>query len=168
MMMSLMSSRASAAALLRAAPSRSAATSAARARKPVGEYLPVYVALGMVAASVSLGLATARQQLAHAPNVRLDKKKREAVPELSAPDMALDEAERFVRGSPFRKVAHVQDDRSLRAGVAADPVAAADRPAARKAVTLKDAGVEPPGIERGREEILEVLGKKTRTAAAAA
>ncbi|KAF0897065.1 hypothetical protein E2562_032387 [Oryza meyeriana var. granulata] len=138
-------------------PGRSVAAAAA-AKKQVGDYVPVYVALGMIAVSVSLGLATARQQLAYAPNVRLDKKKRETVPEVAAPDMALDEAERFVGRSLFRKVAQVQDDRSLRAGVADYP--------ARKAVTLKDAGVEPPGIEQGRKGILEVLGKNTNTAAA--
>lgn len=93
----------------------------ARARKPKGDYVPVYVALGLIALSVSLGLSTARQQLAHAPNVWVNKKKREAVPEVADPDVALDDAERFVGGSLFRKVAHVQDDRSLRAGVA-DPV----------------------------------------------
>jgi hypothetical protein len=89
---------------------------------PRGDYVPVYVALGMVALSVTLGLHTARQQLAHAPNVWVDKKKREAVPEVAAPELVLDEAERFVDRSLFRKVAHVQDDRSLAAGVA-DPVA---------------------------------------------
>ncbi|KAG8089919.1 hypothetical protein GUJ93_ZPchr0011g28834 [Zizania palustris] len=134
-------------------PARSVATAAdavhqygaaTKAKRPVGDYVPVYVALGVIAVSVALGLDTARQQLAHAPNVRLDKKKRETIPEVAAPDMALDEAERFVRGSLLRKVARVQDDRSLRAGLAADYPAAA-----RKAVTLKDAGVEPPGIERG-------------------
>ncbi|GJN25455.1 hypothetical protein PR202_gb13283 [Eleusine coracana subsp. coracana] len=88
--------------------------------------------------SVSLGLGTARQQLAHAPNVRVDKKKRaQTVPEVAAPDLALDEAERFVGKSLFRKVAHVQDDRSLAAGGVADPVT--DYPG-RKAVTLKGRG----------------------------
>ena len=93
-----------------------------RAKLPRGDYVPVYVALGLIALSVTLGLSTAKQQLAHAPNVRVDKKKRETVPEVAAPDLALDEAERFVGKSLFRKVAHVQDDRSLAAGVA-DPVA---------------------------------------------
>uniref|UniRef100_A0A0D9XSP2 Uncharacterized protein n=1 Tax=Leersia perrieri TaxID=77586 RepID=A0A0D9XSP2_9ORYZ len=158
--------------LLRAAssaiPSRSATTATATAakKKPAGDYVPVYVALGMIGVAVSLGLATAKQQLAHAPNVRLDKKKREAVPEVAAPEMAIDEADRFVRGSLFRKVAHVQDDAALRAGVVDDPVAAAEYPPARKAVTLKDAGVEPPGIEKGREGILEVLGRKKHEATA--
>ncbi|EEE52217.1 hypothetical protein OsJ_34122 [Oryza sativa Japonica Group] len=137
MMASRVSSLLRAAAAAVSVPGRSRSLSAAAAtaaKKPAGDYVPVYVAMGMIAVSVSLGLATARQQLAHAPNVRLDKKKRET------------------------------DDASLRAGVAADPVA--EYPA-RKAVTLKDAGVEPPGIEQGREGILEVLGKKTKPAAAA-
>jgi hypothetical protein len=109
---------------------RSASTAAAHAdggaarvkAKPVGDYVPVYVALGMIGLSVTLGLHTARQQLVHAPNVRLDKRKRETVPEVADPDLALDDSERFVGSSVFRKVAHVQDDRSLTAGVA-DPVA---------------------------------------------
>uniref|UniRef100_A0A453PI72 Uncharacterized protein n=4 Tax=Aegilops tauschii subsp. strangulata TaxID=200361 RepID=A0A453PI72_AEGTS len=105
---------------------RSASTAAAHAErpkaKPMGDYVPVYVALGMIGLAGALGLHTARQQLAHAPNVWVDKRKREAVPEVADPDLALDEAERFVGGSVFRKVAHVQDDRSLTAGVA-DPVA---------------------------------------------
>lgn len=109
--------------------SRSAATAATAAEQhragkqlPRGDYVPVYVALGLVVVSVTLGLHTARQQLAHAPNVWVDKKKREAVPEVAAPELALDDAERFVDKSLFRKVARVQDDRSLAAGVA-DPVA---------------------------------------------
>jgi len=116
--------------------SRSAATAAAagehpeadgkagsgRGGLPRGDYVPVYMALGLIALSAALGPHTARQQLAHAPNVYVDKKKREAVPEVAAPEVALDEAERFVGRSLFRKVAHVQDDRSLAAGVA-DPVA---------------------------------------------
>ncbi|KAL6890244.1 hypothetical protein ACP4OV_009007 [Aristida adscensionis] len=147
---------------------RSAATAAAAhpdggaapksAKLPRGDYVPVYVALGLIVASVSLGLATARQQLAHAPNVRVDKKKRETVAEVAAPDLAVDEAERFVGGSLFRKVAHVQDDRSLAAGVA-DPVA--DYPG-RKAVTLKDVGVDPPGIEQGREGVLDKIFSKNK------
>jgi len=131
---------------------------AAKAKaKPVGDYVPVYVMLGMIGVSVTLGLHTARQQLAHAPNVRLDKRKRETVAEVADPDLALDDAERFVGSSVFRKVAHVQDDRSLTAGVA-DPVA--DYPG-RKAVTLKDVGVDPPGIPgHGREGVLDRIFKK--------
>ncbi|KAL6654748.1 hypothetical protein ACP70R_008213 [Stipagrostis hirtigluma subsp. patula] len=180
MMMSSMASRAAAA--LRASSSaaargrygfpapaatRSAATTAAAGAHPEsskkqllprGDYVPVYVALGLIALAVSLGAATARQQLAHAPNVRVDKKKRETVAEVAAPNVALDEAERFVGRSLFRKVAHVQDDRSLAAGVA-DPVA--EYPT-RKAVTLKDVGVDSPGIEQGSEGVLDKIFKKNK------
>lgn len=172
--MSSMVSRAAAAAALRChvrrpGPtfSRPASTSAATAehhaghsraggRLPRGDYVPVYVALGLIALSVTLGLHTARQQLAYAPNVWVDKKKRETVPEVAAPELALDEAEHFVDRSLFRKVANVQDDRSLAAGVA-DPVA--EYPT-KKAVTLKDVGVETPGIEQGREGLLHKIFKK--------
>ncbi|CAN6372239.1 unnamed protein product [Urochloa humidicola] len=141
--------------------SRSAATATAEhpgSKKllPRGDYVPVYVALGLIALSVTLGLSTARQQLAHAPNVRVDKKKRETVPEVAAPELAVDEGERFVGKSLFRKVAHVQDDRSLGAGVA-DPVA--EYPT-KKAVTLKDVGVETPGIEQSREGVIDRFFKK--------
>jgi hypothetical protein len=78
--------------------------------KPVGDYVAACVALGMIAVSVTLGLHTARQQLAHAPNVRLDKRKRETVAEVADPDLALHDADRFVGGSVFRRVAQVQDD----------------------------------------------------------
>ncbi|GJN25459.1 hypothetical protein PR202_gb13288 [Eleusine coracana subsp. coracana] len=57
--------------------------------------------------SATLGLGTAALEVAHAPNVRLDKKKREAVPEVAAPDLAVDEAERFLRSSLFRRAARV-------------------------------------------------------------
>ncbi|CAL4992894.1 unnamed protein product [Urochloa decumbens] len=148
-----------------AVQSRSAATATAAEhpgassgskKLPRGDYVPVYVALGLIALSVTLGLSTARQQLAHAPNVRVDKKKRETVPEVAAPDLAVDEGERFVGKSLFRKVAHVQDDRSLAAGVA-DPVA--EYPT-KKAVTLKDVGVETPGIEQSREGVIDRIFKK--------
>ncbi|TVT97255.1 hypothetical protein EJB05_57502, partial [Eragrostis curvula] len=149
--------------------SRSAATAAAAhpdgnaaKGKLRGDYVPVYVALGLIVMSVSLGLSTARQQLAHAPNVRVDKKKRaQTVPEVAAPDMVMDEGERFVGKSLFRKVAHVQDDRSLAAGVADDPVA--EYPG-RKGVTLKDVGVDAPGIPKGKEGVLDKVFKKDSSA----
>uniref|UniRef100_A0A0A9A2F2 Uncharacterized protein n=1 Tax=Arundo donax TaxID=35708 RepID=A0A0A9A2F2_ARUDO len=62
---------------------------------------------------------------------------------MAAPDVVLGDAERFVGRSLFRKVALVQQDA---AAIAYRPV--------KKAVTLKDAGVDPPGIEQSREEVL--------------
>ena len=81
----------------------------------VGDYVPVCVSLGMIALAATMGLHTARHQLANAPNVRLDKRKRETVAEVEDPDLVLHDAHRFLTGSVFRKVAHVQDDRSLAA-----------------------------------------------------
>lgn len=72
--------------------------------------MPVCGALGAVAMSATLGLGTAALEVAHAPNVRLDKKKREAVPEVAAPDLAVDEAERFLHSSLFRRAARVVRD----------------------------------------------------------
>ncbi|KAL6841096.1 hypothetical protein ACP4OV_029065 [Aristida adscensionis] len=76
-------------------------------KNPWAEYVPVCGALGATALSVTLGVGTARHELANAPNVRLDKRKREAVPEVAAPDLAVDEADRFLRGSLFRRLASV-------------------------------------------------------------
>ena len=129
-----MASRAAAAALRTAAlqgyrrwasSAAHAAAGGAAARvkaRLVGDYVPVYVSLGMIALAATMGLHTARHQLANAPNVRLDKRRRETVAEVADPDLVLHDADRFLTGSVFRKVAHVQDDRSLTAGVA-DPVA---------------------------------------------
>ncbi|KAL6653089.1 hypothetical protein ACP70R_012014 [Stipagrostis hirtigluma subsp. patula] len=115
--------------------------------KPWADYVPVYGALGAIALSVTLGLGTASHELAHAPNVRLDKKKRETVPEVAAPDLAVDEADRFLAGSLVRKVARIRgDDRAI--------AAVAEK---KKVVTLKDAGVDPPGIEQSREEVLSTM-----------
>ncbi|KAL6885614.1 hypothetical protein ACP4OV_010393 [Aristida adscensionis] len=149
---------AAAAAALRSSPSSGGPRSAGMATaatasaagsgktKPWAEYVPVCGALGATALSVTLGLGTARHELANAPNVRLDKRKREAVPEVAAPDLTVDEADRFLRRSLFRRLASV---------AAQDRVHA---PAAeKKAVTLKDAGVEPPGIERSREKVLAAM-----------
>ncbi|CAN6372174.1 unnamed protein product [Urochloa humidicola] len=130
-------------------------TGKAKSTKPWTDYVPVYGALGATAFSVTLGLSAAGHELAHAPNVRLDKKKREALPEVAAPELAVDEADRFRRRSLFRRVARIVGDGRFQA---AGPVAE------KKAVTLKDAGVEPPGIERSREEVLgNFFGKRKST-----
>lgn len=71
--------------------------------------MPVYVALGLILLSASFGIHTAQQQLRHSPNVLVSKKKRETVPEVVDPEWAAAEAERFISGSVFRRVAHLQD-----------------------------------------------------------
>ncbi|XVE56479.1 hypothetical protein DITRI_Ditri04bG0013500 [Diplodiscus trichospermus] len=110
-------------------------------KKVKGEFVPVYVAIGMIVLSTTLGLHTALQQLKNSPQVRVNKKRRETLPEVEEPDRVLDEADRFMKQSFFRKVAHVQEndedygvDDSMRADIFAHQP---------RAETLKSAGVDP-------------------------
>ncbi|XP_065848662.1 uncharacterized protein [Euphorbia lathyris] len=74
-----------------------------------GDFVPVYVAIGMIAVSVSLGLFTVKHQILYSPNVRVKKKVRETVPEVEDPDLVVDEADKFLKKSLFRKIAHIQE-----------------------------------------------------------
>lgn len=108
---------------------------------PRGDFVPVYVALGMIGLSLSIGLYTAKQQLMHGPNVFVRKKRRETLPEVVEPEHVLDCAEKFVQRSFFRRLAHVQDPKmnySIKDATRGD--AYAHQP---KAVTLKSVGVDP-------------------------
>lgn len=77
--------------------------------KVKGEYVPVYVALGMIIMSMTFAIHTAKQQLMHSPGVYVKKSKRETLPEVVNPDEVADHADKFIRNSFFRKVAHIQD-----------------------------------------------------------
>ncbi|GMN62200.1 hypothetical protein TIFTF001_031283 [Ficus carica] len=74
-----------------------------------GDFVPVYVAVGLIALSTLFGLHTATLQLRYGPNVFVRKKRRETIPEVVEPEHVLDDAEKLVTKSFFRKVAHVQD-----------------------------------------------------------
>ncbi|GAB4833644.1 hypothetical protein Ancab_031890 [Ancistrocladus abbreviatus] len=82
-------------------------------RKPTGaskwNYVPVYVALGMIALSTVFGLYTAKQQLMYAPGVRVRKSKREKLTEVEEPEHVAEESEKFIKKSLFRKIGHVQE-----------------------------------------------------------
>lgn len=107
-----------------------------------GDYVPVYVAIGMIFLSVSLGLHTAKQQIAHSPGVRLKKSKRETIPEVVEPETVAHETERLLAHSFFRKVAHIQDfdtgDTVIPNPVRKDPFAHSPR-----VETLRSVGVDP-------------------------
>ncbi|CAK7336874.1 unnamed protein product [Dovyalis caffra] len=112
-------------------------------KKIKGDFVPVYVALGMIAVSTSLGLYTAKQQVLYAPNVRVKKKTRETIPEVVDPDKVVDEADKFIKKSFFRKVAHVQEFDHDGLQYLPDHIhkdALAHKPHAE---TLKDVGVDP-------------------------
>ncbi|XP_031379722.1 uncharacterized protein LOC116194935 [Punica granatum] len=107
-----------------------------------GDAVPMYVAIGMIFLSVSLGLHTAMQQLRHSPTVRVKKSRRETLPEVMEPEVVADESERFLTRSFFRKIAHVQEF-DMGDTVIPNPVskdAFAHRP---KVETLKSVGVDP-------------------------
>lgn len=102
-----------------------------------GDFVPVFVAIGMIAISVSLGLHTAKQQLMYSPGVRVKKKERETLPEVYLPDKVVDEADKLAKKSFFRKVAHVQE---FEHGNPIRKDAFAHKP---RAETLKSVGVDP-------------------------
>ncbi|KAI8526727.1 hypothetical protein RHMOL_Rhmol12G0018200 [Rhododendron molle] len=74
-----------------------------------GDFVPVVVVLGTILVAVSIGVHTAKQQLVHSPSVRVNKKRRESVPEVDDPDHIVGGSEKFIDKSFLRKVAHIQD-----------------------------------------------------------
>ncbi|XP_028062813.1 uncharacterized protein LOC114266121 [Camellia sinensis] len=103
-----------------------------------GEFIPVYVAVGMIAMSASLGLTTALHQLMYSPNVRVKKSRRETVPEVVEPELVVDESDKYIKKSLFRKVAHIQEvdvipEHAHREILTRPP----------QAETLKEVGVDP-------------------------
>ncbi|KAL3818461.1 hypothetical protein ACJIZ3_004366 [Penstemon smallii] len=112
-----------------------------KSKLPKGGYVPVCVAIGMIGLSGSFGLYTVWHTLGNCPDVFLKKSRRETVPEVEEPERVAEQAEKFVKQSFFRKVAHVQDfDRQE---VMPDPIRGDvfNRPI--RVVTLKDVGVDP-------------------------
>ncbi|EEF51671.1 uncharacterized protein LOC8275470 [Ricinus communis] len=102
-----------------------------------GDYVPVYVALGLIALSTMLGLHTAKQQLLYSPSVRVKKKLRETIPEVVCPEKVVDEAHKFVAKSFLRKAAHIQEFDSALQSL---PDIYANPP---RAETLKSIGIDP-------------------------
>ncbi|KAJ1404994.1 hypothetical protein SESBI_26135 [Sesbania bispinosa] len=107
------------------------------------DFVPVYVAIGMIALSTALGLHTAWQQLRNSPTVRVKKQRRETLPEVVEPDHVVEEAENFLKNSFFRKVAHVQersypDHSQIPAPIHKDAYAYPPR-----VETLKSVGIDP-------------------------
>lgn len=73
------------------------------------DFTLVYVAPGLIILQISLGLASTKQQLLYAPNVRVKKKLRETIPQVVAPDKVDDEGKKFIEKSFYRKAAHIQE-----------------------------------------------------------
>ncbi|KAF8021926.1 hypothetical protein BT93_G2154 [Corymbia citriodora subsp. variegata] len=112
-----------------------------RGGKPWGDYVPVCVASGMILLAVALGLHTVKQQIMHSPAVRVNKSRRETVPEVVEPERVVEESANFLTRSFFRKVAHVQD---VNPGEAVpDPIRKDAFVHPAKAETLRSVGVDP-------------------------
>lgn len=79
--------------------------------KPIRDYVPISVALGMIGLSLTFGLLTAKQQLLYAPDVHVNKSRRETLPEVMEPEDVARESEEFVKKSFFRKVARIQEEK---------------------------------------------------------
>ena len=111
-----------------------------------GEFVPVYIVVGLVALQMTIGLHTAKQQLMHAPNVSVRKRRRETLPEVAEPEHVLNEAEEFLKKSFLRRVAHVQDPEHnyvVKDPTRADAFAQAQTARLHHAETLKSVGVDP-------------------------
>ncbi|CAN4088662.1 unnamed protein product [Withania somnifera] len=105
-----------------------------------GDFVPVCVALGMIGLSTSFGAYTAMQQLRRAPNVHVKKSRRETLPEIEEPEHVIEEADKFINKSLFRKVAHIQDFASRRVIPDPRPDIYTKKPCVE---TLKTIGVDP-------------------------
>lgn len=105
-----------------------------------GDFVPVYVALGLIAMSASLGLYTAMHQLSRAPNVRVKKSMRETIPEVVVPELTVEEGDKFIKKSWFRKLAHIQEKDEA---IVPDHFNCDILVKPPKAETLKDVGVDP-------------------------
>ncbi|PON71253.1 NFU1 iron-sulfur cluster protein [Parasponia andersonii] len=113
----------------------------AESASPRGDFVPVYVSLGLIGTGLLIGLHTAKLQLAYSPNVFVSKTRRETLPEVVEPEHVLACAEKFVKKSFFRKVAHVQD-RNMNYSIK-DPTRGDAYAHPPRAETLKSVGVDP-------------------------
>ncbi|MFS7891134.1 hypothetical protein Hanom_Chr00s002478g01700661 [Helianthus anomalus] len=107
--------------VIRSQGSQTFATSTSSNTKSLkGAYAPVYISLGLILMSVSIGAFTATHQLKRSPNVSVKKSKRETLPELVEPEKVAEESDNFIKKSFFRKIAHVQE--ADRQEVMPDPI----------------------------------------------
>ncbi|KAI3871382.1 hypothetical protein MKX03_031704 [Papaver bracteatum] len=107
-------------------------------------YVPVYVSAGLILLAGLIGVHTINQQLSHNPAVRLKKKRRETLSEVEEPELVMEESDKFINKSFFRKVAHIQDFNNDQSKIIPDTMrgdAFTRRP--RNVETLKSVGVDP-------------------------
>ena len=104
-----------------------------------GEFIPMYAAMGSIVLALSFVFISAKQQLAYSPSVHLSKRRRGSFPEFSDPDYAIDESDKFIKKSFFRKIAHLQDVDSP----IPNPIKGDITTRSNQAESLKSVGVDP-------------------------
>lgn len=110
------------------------------------DFVAIYVAIGMIALSTGLGLHTAWQQLRNSPTVSVKKQRRETLPEVVEPDHVAEEAEKFMKKSFFRKVAHVQERSYPDHHQILSPIQGDAYTYTPRVETLKSVGVDPSHV----------------------
>ncbi|KAK7358729.1 hypothetical protein VNO77_00667 [Canavalia gladiata] len=110
------------------------------------DFIPIYVAIGMIALSTGLGIHTAWQQLRNSPTVRVKKQRRETLPEVVDPDHVAEEADKFLKKSFFRKMAHVQERSYPDHHQIPNPVRKDAYAYPPRVHTLKSVGVDPSHV----------------------
>lgn len=117
-----------------------------KSKSAKGDFVPIYVAIGMIALSTGLGLHTAWQQLRNSPTVRVKKQRRETLPEVVEPEHVAEESEKFLKKSFFRKVAHVQERSYPDHNHIPNPVRRDAYAYPPRVETLKSVGVDPSHV----------------------
>ncbi|XP_027125280.1 uncharacterized protein LOC113768459 isoform X2 [Coffea eugenioides] len=112
-----------------------------KARAKKGDFAPMFMAIGMIGLSTSLGMYIALKELRSGPNVYVKKSRRETIPEVVEPEHVLEESEKFMKRSIFRKLAHIND--KAREQVIPNPIRGDIYSRPPRAETLKDMGVDP-------------------------
>ncbi|TKY60514.1 hypothetical protein E2542_SST17613 [Spatholobus suberectus] len=110
------------------------------------DFVPIYVAIGLIATSTGLGLHTAWQQLRNSPTVRVKKQRRETLPEVVEPEHVVEEADKFMKQSFFRKVAHVQERSYPDHHHIPNPIRKDAYAYTPRVETLKSVGVDPSHV----------------------
>ncbi|MCL7035971.1 hypothetical protein MKW94_004334 [Papaver nudicaule] len=103
-----------------------------------GDFVPIYVTMGLVVVALMFGVHTAKQQLVYSPSVQVSKKKRATLPELEQPDYVVGETDKFISKSFLRKVGHIKDPNST---TFPNPIRADIYTSPRKTESLKSIGL---------------------------
>nr|KYP48986.1 hypothetical protein KK1_029286 [Cajanus cajan] len=107
------------------------------------DFVPIYVAIGMIGLSTGLGAHTAWHHLRNSPGVHVKKQRRETLPEVVEPDHVAEESDKFIKQSFFRKVAHVQERSYPDHNQIPNPIRRDAYAYTPRLQTLKSVGVDP-------------------------